>query len=56
MATFGTVALGVALLASIFSLFVLPRTRTGPGGEERVTGLHPGYLATFVAAGSTDGG
>ncbi len=50
MATFGTVALGVALLASIFSLFVLPRMRTGPGGEEPVTGLHPGYLATFIAA------
>ncbi|MHB1341024.1 MAG: heme lyase CcmF/NrfE family subunit [Coriobacteriia bacterium] len=52
MATFGTVALGVALLASIFSIFVLPRTRTGPGDEERVTGLHPGYLATFIAAGA----
>lgn len=51
MATFGTVALGVALLASIFSVFVLPRARTDRAGEP-ATRLHPGYLATFVAAGA----
>ena len=52
MATFGTVALGLALLASIFSLFVLPRTRTGPEDDGRARALHPGYLATFIAAGA----
>ena len=41
MATFGTVALGVALLASIFSVFVLPRTRTGPGGDGELPGCTP---------------
>ncbi len=51
MATFGTVALGVALLASIFSVFVLSRARKGDAGEP-VAGLHPGYLATFIAAGA----
>jgi len=52
MTTLGTAALGVTLLALIFSIFVLPRTRTGPGGDARVAGLHPGYLATFIAAGA----
>lgn len=50
MATLGTLALGVSLLASIFSVVLLLRWRSsGDDGAQMV--LHPGYLGTFVSAG-----
>ncbi|MDP2232823.1 MAG: cytochrome c biogenesis protein CcsA, partial [Actinomycetota bacterium] len=49
MATLGTLALGVALLASIVAIFTLPRSRPMPGAGSRSTRLSPGYLATFIS-------
>ncbi|PKQ10144.1 MAG: cytochrome C assembly protein [Actinobacteria bacterium HGW-Actinobacteria-9] len=52
MTTIGTLALGVALLACIYSMFALPRTRTDPSGAARSIGIPSGYLATFIATGA----
>ena len=51
MATLGTLTLALALLASLVSIAVLLRAPRSEE-DERPRTLHPGYLATFVAAGA----
>jgi len=49
MAILGTVALGVALLASAYSVIVLPRQHLSDD-EGKPKALRSGYLATFLSA------